>query len=231
MDMESQALPLWSNSLCWLKSSQSCSSALCMGSSSQHIPAPFLIQFPRLQGPHNRQSTHLPQTRWEFVPQPTRGAQETNLPSSRSLRGPYLSMTIPRGSVIALSRKDPTVKAKFSISSWALQEGHLCSGAVLFLCSGLLVVFSTQNDRGSSLQCVRMRLAALQEGGKRKPCTQGATTHWAYTLHTPFFVIISEKWRRERRATEGQGQPDELSWEQEKDAQAPRGQVSQAAAG
>ena len=67
--------------------------------------------------------------------------------------------------------------------------------------------------------------------GKEKPHTQGATTHWAYTLRTPFFIIIIEKWRRERRAAEGQGKPDELSWEQEKDAQAPRGQVTQAAAG
>lgn len=30
-------------------------------------------------------------------------------------------MTMPRGRVMALSRKEPTVKAKFSISSWALQ--------------------------------------------------------------------------------------------------------------
>jgi len=43
------------------------------------------------------------------------------LPSSLSFLGPYLSMTMPRGRVMALSRKEPTVKAKFSISSWALQ--------------------------------------------------------------------------------------------------------------
>lgn len=43
------------------------------------------------------------------------------LPSSLSFLGPYLSMTIPRGRVMALSRKEPTVKAKFSISSWAWQ--------------------------------------------------------------------------------------------------------------
>lgn len=30
-------------------------------------------------------------------------------------------MTMPRGRVMALSRKEPTVKAKLSISSWALQ--------------------------------------------------------------------------------------------------------------
>lgn len=85
-------------------------------------------------------------------------------------------MTIPRGSVIALSRKDPMVKAKFSISSWALQEGHLCSTAELFSCSGLLVVFPTRDDGGPSLQYVRMRLEALQEGGK-SPSRVGATTH------------------------------------------------------
>lgn len=44
-----------------------------------------------------------------------------HLPSSRSLRGPYLSMTIPRGSVMAESRKEPTVNARFSISSCSLQ--------------------------------------------------------------------------------------------------------------
>lgn len=44
-----------------------------------------------------------------------------HLPSRRSLRGPYLSMTMPMGSVMADSRKEPTVKARFSISSWSLQ--------------------------------------------------------------------------------------------------------------
>lgn len=43
-----------------------------------------------------------------------------HLPSRRSLRGPYLSMTMPRGKVMALSKKEPTVKAKFNISSWSL---------------------------------------------------------------------------------------------------------------
>uniref|UniRef100_A0A8C0ZAI5 Uncharacterized protein n=1 Tax=Cyanistes caeruleus TaxID=156563 RepID=A0A8C0ZAI5_CYACU len=78
------------------------------------IPAPFLRRFPRLQGSHNRHST---QTGWELSPQPTPGALHTHLPSSRSLRGPYLSMTIPKGSVMALSRKEPMVKAK---SPWLL---------------------------------------------------------------------------------------------------------------
>ncbi len=43
------------------------------------------------------------------------------LPSRRSLRGPYLSMTIPSGRVMAESRKEPTVNARFSISSCSLQ--------------------------------------------------------------------------------------------------------------
>lgn len=105
------------------------------------IPAPSLRPFPRLQGAHNSQ------TGWELSPQPP-GALHTHLPSSRSLRGPYLSMTIPRGRVMALSRKEPMVKAKFSISSWALQEGHLCSEAVLLSSSELLVVVSTWGERG-----------------------------------------------------------------------------------
>lgn len=49
----------------------------------------------------------------------------SHLPSSRSFRGPYLSMTMPMGKVMADSRKEPTVKARFSISSWALQMGQL----------------------------------------------------------------------------------------------------------
>lgn len=44
-----------------------------------------------------------------------------HLPRSRSFRGPYLSMTMPMGKVMADSRKEPTVKARFSISSWSLQ--------------------------------------------------------------------------------------------------------------
>lgn len=43
------------------------------------------------------------------------------LPSRRSLRGPYLSMTIPSGRVMAERRKEPTVNARFSISSCSLQ--------------------------------------------------------------------------------------------------------------
>lgn len=57
------------------------------------------------------------------------------------------------------------VKAKFSISSWALQEGHLCSEAVLLSSSEMLVVVSARGERG---QCVRMRFKMLQEGGKGK---------------------------------------------------------------
>lgn len=33
-------------------------------------------------------------------------------------------MTIPMGSVMADKRKEPTVKARFSISSWSLQMGQ-----------------------------------------------------------------------------------------------------------
>lgn len=91
------------------------------------------------------------------------GALHTHLPSRRSLRGPYLSMTIPKGSVMALSRKEPTVKAKFSISSWALQEGHLCSEAVLFFSSELLVVVSARGERGER---VRVRTEAGRREGK-----------------------------------------------------------------
>lgn len=46
------------------------------------------------------------------------------LPRSRSFRGPYLSMTMPMGRVMADSRKEPTVNARFSISSWSLQMGQ-----------------------------------------------------------------------------------------------------------
>lgn len=46
------------------------------------------------------------------------------LPRSRSFRGPYLSMTMPMGRVMADSRKEPTVKARFNISSWSLQMGQ-----------------------------------------------------------------------------------------------------------
>lgn len=46
------------------------------------------------------------------------------LPSSLNLRGPYLSMMMPRGSVMALRRKEPMVKARFSISSCSLQMGQ-----------------------------------------------------------------------------------------------------------
>lgn len=46
------------------------------------------------------------------------------LPTSRSFRGPYLSMTMPMGRVMADSRKEPTVKARFNISSWSLQMGQ-----------------------------------------------------------------------------------------------------------
>lgn len=48
----------------------------------------------------------------------------SHLPRSLSFRGPYLSITMPMGRVMADSRKEPTVKARFSISSWSLQMGQ-----------------------------------------------------------------------------------------------------------
>ncbi len=64
------------------------------------------------------------------------------LPRSRSFRGPYLSMTMPMGRVMADSRKEPTVKARFSISSWSLQMGQpfisSCSSDVVRLRPELL---------------------------------------------------------------------------------------------
>lgn len=35
-----------------------------------------------------------------------------------------MSMTMPMGRVMADSRKEPTVKARFNISSWSLQMGQ-----------------------------------------------------------------------------------------------------------
>lgn len=59
----------------------------------------------------------------DVVPGPPKRV-DNYLPSSRSFRGPYLSMTMPMGSVMADSRKDPMVKARFSLSSWSLQMGQ-----------------------------------------------------------------------------------------------------------
>lgn len=39
-------------------------------------------------------------------------------------RGPNLSIRMPSGSVVALSRNEPMVKPKFSISSWSTQLSH-----------------------------------------------------------------------------------------------------------
>lgn len=49
---------------------------------------------------------------------------ENYLPTRRMGRGPNLSIRMPRGSVVALSRKEPMVKPKFSISSWSTQLSH-----------------------------------------------------------------------------------------------------------
>lgn len=46
------------------------------------------------------------------------------LPIKRIGRGPNLSIRMPSGSVVALSRKLPMVKPKFNISSWSTQLGH-----------------------------------------------------------------------------------------------------------
>ena len=79
----------------------------------------------------------------------------TDLPSSLSFLGPYLSMTMPRGRVMALSRKEPTVKAKFSISSWALQLSQpfirltsSCSSSAVAP-TVTLVTFSVCRGRGT----------------------------------------------------------------------------------
>lgn len=39
-------------------------------------------------------------------------------------RGPNLSIRIPRGSVVALSKKEPMVNPRFNISSWSTQLSH-----------------------------------------------------------------------------------------------------------
>lgn len=49
------------------------------------------------------------------------------LPTRRMGRGPNLSIRIPSGSVVALSRKEPMVKPRFSISSWSTQLSHSSS--------------------------------------------------------------------------------------------------------
>lgn len=79
-----------------------------------------------------------------------------HLPRSRSFRGPYLSMTMPMGRVMADSRKEPTVKARFSISSWSLQM--------------VQPFISRYSSAGSNDVSERLRLELLserwQQGGK-----------------------------------------------------------------
>ena len=106
------------------------------------------------------QDTRIPYSgeSWPRGPLPTLPTclpPRTDLPSSLSFLGPYLSMTMPRGRVMALSRKEPTVKAKFSISSWALQ---LSQPFIRLTSSGsgsavapivMLVTFSVCRGRGT----------------------------------------------------------------------------------
>lgn len=66
----------------------------------------------------------------------------SNLPSRRNLRGPYLSMIMPRGSVMALRRKEPMVNARFSISSCSLQMGQPFIRRNSSSSDGLVVLFS-----------------------------------------------------------------------------------------
>lgn len=61
------------------------------------------------------------------------------LPIRRIGRGPNLSIRMPSGSVVALSRKLPMVKPKFNISSWSTQLGHT---SVSSLAVKLSVTFS-----------------------------------------------------------------------------------------
>lgn len=51
-------------------------------------------------------------------------AHQSHLPTSLSGRGPYLSIRRPKGSVAALSRKEPMVKPRLSISSCSTQLGQ-----------------------------------------------------------------------------------------------------------
>lgn len=46
------------------------------------------------------------------------------LPIRRIGRGPNLSIRMPSGRVVALSKNEPMVKPKFSISSWSTQLSH-----------------------------------------------------------------------------------------------------------
>lgn len=54
------------------------------------------------------------------------------LPTSRIGRGPYLSIRIPNGRVVALSRKEPMVNPRFSISSCSTQNTQSCAPSVTF---------------------------------------------------------------------------------------------------
>lgn len=87
-------------------------------------------------------------------------------------------MTMPRGRVMALSRKEPTVKAKFSISSWALQLSQPFIQVTSSSCPGfamsptvLLVTFSVCAKREKPDHRVIARILNYQ----RARCTFNVT--------------------------------------------------------
>lgn len=100
----------------------------------------------------------------------------TYLPSSLSFLGPYLSMTMPRGRVMALSRKEPTVKAKFSISSWAWQLSQPFTQLTSSSCPDSpavpLVTFSVSAER----ERPDHRVTAGSPQGQRGRCTFSHST-------------------------------------------------------
>lgn len=70
------------------------------------------------------------------------------LPTRRKGRGPYLSIRIPSGRVVALSRKEPMVKPRLSISSWSTQLSQTSSSpSELFLRGTMMESFSVGTSR------------------------------------------------------------------------------------
>lgn len=70
-------------------------------------------------------------------------------------------MTMPMGRVMADSRKEPTVKARFSISSWSLQ-----------ICQPFISRYSSASDTSASDVLDRLKLELLlsgwRENGEKK---------------------------------------------------------------